>query len=31
MHSFSACADGAQALGMVQFNVKDLGVDTYAT
>ena len=24
-------ADGAQALGMVQLNVKDLGVDTYAT
>lgn len=25
------CADGAQALGMVQVNVRDLGVDTYVT
>lgn len=25
------CADGAQAMGMVHVNVRDLGVDTYAT
>jgi isopenicillin-N epimerase len=25
------CADGAQTVGMVQVNVEDLGVDTYAT